>query len=231
MRGRAGFALIEVIVAGALAAIVLACAALLLQAQSRLATNTSTRSERNDAARSALLTLRAELQTVTPRFDVRAVARDSIASRIFRGVGVVCGFRTGATFVRFKGLRLPDPAKDSLVQAGIENTAQLTSVADAESACSHHPDENVLAMSWSAPATVGSVWLIFESGAYHLSTNALRYRRGAETRQPITAEVLNDRTSVFQPVADSVLRAVRVQLRARAGTAYAQDQILLLNHQ
>lgn len=227
---RPGFALIEVVVAGALATIVLASAALLLQAQSRLASNTSFRSEQNDAARAALLTLRAELQPLAPAFDMRAVARDSIASRIFRGVGVVCGFRSATNYVRFHGLRLPDPAKDSVVQVGIENSSELISVTDAPSACPHRADEQVLAMTWPAPAPVGSVWLVFESGAYHLSTNALRYRRGAETRQPITAEVLNDRASAFYSVVDSAMRAVRVHLRARAGHAYSQDHILLLNH-
>ena len=68
LRGRGGFALIEILVAGALATLVLGTAALLLQGQSRLAQHTSVRSETNDAMRAALMTLRAELQPLAPAF-------------------------------------------------------------------------------------------------------------------------------------------------------------------
>jgi hypothetical protein len=231
LRTRAGFALIEVLVAGVLAMLVLAAAALMLQGQSRLAQHTSARSETNDAMRSALMTLRAELQPLAPAFDLRAFARDSIASRIFRGVGVVCGYRPGSTFMRYEGLRLPDPAKDSMLQIGIENRAALIGVSAADDACPHNSSAQVLALTLTEPATIGSMWLVYESGAYHLSTNALRYRRGVESRQPITGEVINDRASGFVVAPDSLVRAVGVQLRSRAGNTRAREQILLLNHQ
>jgi hypothetical protein len=220
---------VEVIVAGVLSSIVLACAAMLLQSQSRMAHNISTRSERNDAGRSALLTLRAELQTVTPATDLRSIARDSIASRIFRGIAVVCGFRSGSTYVRYEGLRLPDPAKDSAVQVGIENVTVLESVSSNDDACPHTINEEVLTFTWQTAAPIGSLWLVFESGAYHLSTNALRYRRGAESRQPITNEIINDRASSFAAVRDTQTRGVRVTLRDRASAAVARDNVLLLN--
>ena len=230
MRSRSGFALIEVLVTAVLSSLVLSAAAMLLHGQSRLARNISERSERNDAMRSALATVQLEVRNLDPATDLRAVARDSIAARIFRGVAVVCGFRTGTIYVRYRGLRLPDPAKDSLLQVGVENTESLDFIAASDDACPHARDEQVLAARWNAPAIPGSVWLVFESGSYHFSTNALRYRRGPESRQPITNEVLNDRTSSFALIGDSSAYAIRAHVRQRGGAATMIANLPMLNH-
>lgn len=228
---RAGYALTEVIVAGALSTVVLASAAMLLRSQNTLAVNISARSERNDAMRSGLLTLRAELHAVTPATDLRAVTRDSIASRIFRGIAIVCGYRAGNSYVRYEGLRLPDPAKDSALQIGVENAVTITGVTAAADACEQRPNEQVLSISWPISAPVGSMWMIFENGAYHLSTNALRYRRGTESRQPITNEVLRDRQSGFAGVGNPLIRLLQMSLTDRTTGATASDNLLLLNRQ
>jgi type II secretory pathway pseudopilin PulG len=227
MTARAGMALVEVIVASVLSSIVLGSAALLLSGQSRLARSITDRSERNDATRSALLTMRAELRALKLPEDLRAVGRDSIAARIFRGVAIVCGFRSDWVYLRYHGLRHPDPAKDSLLQVGVENTAQLLSASPNNDACSHDRGETVFAVTLSTAAPIGSLWLLFESGSYHLSTNALRYRRGAESRQPITNEVINDRLSSFSIASDSA--SLGLLLRQRGNHAHVTDRILLPN--
>jgi hypothetical protein len=229
MRAREGMALMEVLVAGVLSTLVLGSAAALLQAQAKLAYDVSARSERNDAMRSAVLTLRAELRAIAPATDLRAVGRDSIASRVFRGSAVICGFRSGVTYARYRGLRLPDPAKDSVVQVGAENTSVLLTVSQSLGSCPHATGEDVLTFNVAAAAPVGSMWLVFENGAYHVSTQAVRYRQGADSRQPITNEVINDRASWFAITGDTLARGLRIYLRHRGSVAAVMDNFALLN--
>lgn len=230
MRAREGIALVEVLVAAVLSGVVLASSAMLLSGQNRLAVSITNRSERNDATRSVMMILDSELNALLAEHDLRAVGRDSIASRIFRGVAIVCGFRSGWTYARYRGLRLPDPAKDSVLQLGIENTAALSSASVSDDACPHAPGENVLALTWPAsPPMIGSIWLIFESGSYHLNSHALRYRRGAESRQPITNEVINDRASSFAALADTLVKGMHIQLSHRSGNFTQSSSMFLRN--
>jgi hypothetical protein len=231
MRRRAGWMLVEALVAATLGAVVIGAAVTILQLQGRIAYNLGERSDRNDAMRSALLTLQAELNYLAPTTDLRALARDSIASRIFRGVAIVCGHDQPNTLLRYRGLRLPDPAKDSVLQIGVENVTTINNVAADTGACPHTTREQVISASLNAEALDGSMWLFFESGAYHLSTNALRYGRGTESRQPITNEVLNDRLSGFASLADSLTRGVAITLRDRRTHAVTSAQLIFLNNQ
>jgi hypothetical protein len=228
IRARRGAALLEVLVAAALAALVVASAVLLLQVQSGIAHRTTENSTRADAVRSALLTLSAEWRTLVPQRDIYALAGDSLTGRIFRGIAVVCARSANRTLVRYRGLRLPDPAKDSALQIGAEHSAAFTT-AVADSGCAPAPREQVLSMDWTATPEIGSVWLLFESGGYHLGTYALRYRQRAESRQPITNEVFDHRNSGFQAVADSVTRSLDVRLGDRATGRTTRARIQLLN--
>lgn len=214
MRSRAGAALLELVVAAVLSTIVVGAAVLVLQTQGAVGRMITTRSERNDAIRSAFAILRAELRHHTSS-DVRAVGRDSITSRVFRGVATVCGFNAPDVFVRYSGLRLPDPAKDSALQVGPENTAAIASVRADTSACGRNAGDQILALRWSAPPRVGATWIIFESGSYHVSAHALRYRQSAGTRQPVTTEAFDDGRSSFALVTDTVMRAFDVTLSDR----------------
>ncbi len=201
---------------------------MLLQAQSRIARDITMRSERNDARRAALAVLGTELRALAPA-DVHALSADSIAARIFRGHAVVCGFDASDTFVRYRGLRLPDPAKDSALQLGVENVVAVDGVRTDSSACVRSTGEEVLAVRWAAPPRVGASWLLFESGSYHLSTYALRYRRAGDSRQPVTNEVFDDRRSAFAIVVDSVLRRLDVTLYDRYGTGVTRASLPLSN--
>ncbi|HET9438823.1 MAG TPA: hypothetical protein VFO52_01555 [Longimicrobiales bacterium] len=227
MRNRAGAALLEALVAALLGALVTGTAVLLLQAQTRIARSTSERSERNDAIRSVLQVLRAELQSLEPRNDLRAVARDSVAARIIRGVAVICGSDGTYSHARYRGLRLPDPAKDSALQIGVENVIPILAAHTDSAACSPTAGEDVVSFSWSGFAPVGSMWLIFESGSYHLSGNALRYRRGTESRQPITNEVIDHARSSLEYRA--VTTGIAIQIESRQQRMPTRDYISLLN--
>jgi hypothetical protein len=228
MRARAGVALLEILVAATLASLVMTSAALLLHAQGRIAQQILERSERSDAARSTLLTLAEEWRAVDPAADVYAVASESVATRIFRGAAVVCGRAPNKTLIRYRGLRLPDAAKDSALQLAAESTIAFSTVA-ADTGCPHAPGEQVLAIDSVAAALPGSMWLLFESGGYHLSAQALRYRRGTESRQPITNQLFDDRSSAFAAIADSITRAFGVTLTDRSGRSVANARIALLN--
>lgn len=230
MRSRSGTALIEVLVAAIVGAIVIAIAVMLLQAQTSIARNITTRSERNDAARSALAILRAELRNHTTT-DVRAIGRDSISGRIFRGLAIVCGFNAPDVFVRYHGLRLPDPAKDSALQVGPENVVAVGYIRTDSTACPHGVGEQVLVVRWSAPARTGAAWLVFETGGYHLSTHALRYRQGVSSRQPVTNEVFDDARSAFTGISDSLLRRIAVELDDRHSPGVLRSRFYLRNSQ
>lgn len=127
------------------------------------------------------------------------VGGDSVALRAFRGSAIVCGSApAGTLLVWFTGDRAPDPTKDSVLLLGPEGSVRiraLRGVAGASAPC-RGPDSSAAAL-WQldAPAPQGTVIArLFERGAYHLSDAALRYRRGASGRQPLTPEVWSPQT-------------------------------------
>ena len=228
MHCRAGAALLEVLVAAVVSSILLAIAILLLETQGDAARSISRRSEQNDATRSAIAALRAELRELRGT-DIHAIARDSISSRIFRGLAVVCGFNGSDVFARYQGLRLPVPAKDSALQLGPENVVAIPFVRVDTTACTRYAGEQILALRWSAPPRVGSAWLIFETGGYHINANALRYREVGSTRQPITNAVFDDVHSAFAAVSDTVLRGIDVGFRDLQMLPLARTRLHFLN--
>lgn len=120
---------------------------------------------------------------------------DGLAVRAFRGWGVVCRPVEDGAIVGWMGLRLPDPAKDSLelvladgrsVVVGLESTA----AADPDP-CSGSGAARVV--RWPAELEVRPdpvLVRLFERGLYAL-TDAFRYRRGRGGRQPLTPAVLD----------------------------------------
>lgn len=89
--GRGGYALIEVAVAAALSAVVVAALYLSLGALRRFYAVQAAAGDARDAARVAAGVLVAELRSVGPAGgDLYAVATDSVALRSTTGVGVIC---------------------------------------------------------------------------------------------------------------------------------------------
>lgn len=153
--------------------------------------------ERADALSAVRLTgalLRAE--TSAGRMGVDWFADDdSLALRAYRGTGLVCGEHEApeSLVVSYGGYRRPDPTKDSVevVYAdGARAVLALTGVAEGPPTCWGAALEDALALELDGALPPGGVVArVFERGTYSLSGRALRYRRGAGGRQPLTPEI------------------------------------------
>lgn len=120
----------------------------------------------------------------------------SLTLRAYRGTGLVCGEyeAPGVLVVSYGGYRRPDPTKDSVEVVygdGARAVAELTALTPGAPTCWGAPLEGSLALELGVPVPSGGVLArVFEHGAYSLSDRALRYRRGAGGRQPLTPEIL-----------------------------------------
>lgn len=213
VRGRSGFSLVELTVTmtiGGLLCVILAAA---LSGTQRLTRLQGERVAAAEARRVAASILAAELRYLEPGTDLRILDRDSLALRAFRGSAVSCASKGGGTLVRYRGLRAPEPAKDSVVSVGEMRGAggavsaggsggpggatvarPLLASAVAATGCSLLPGESLYHWELDPPPPPGTLLLLFESGSYHLTAHALRYRRGESGRQPLTAELLEDQS-------------------------------------
>jgi hypothetical protein len=179
------------------------CLALTVVARQRAAVAALSRtSEALAAVRVARQVLGEEGRDGDPYRDGWAVFPDSLRLRAFRGTGYVCG--PGPTpfdvVVEVEGVRLPQPAKDSVLLLDREGrwTAMALDEATAASPCS--TDERVDAELWSLSGRVPAEVVLaryFERGSYHVVDGALRYRRGQSGRQPLTPGVVKTPESVF----------------------------------
>ncbi len=187
MRARAGLTLAECMVALALGGLVSAAVASVLTTQGRLVRVMMTREADSDALRVTAAVLRSELRWLAPQRDVRAVAGDSIAVRLFRGTGVVCGRDGDRLLVRYRGARLPSADKDSvLVRTDSAESAHALTRIDAGALCDGQPAVGILLDP--APPVPALMAFVFESGTYYVRDRALRFRLGREGRQPLTDE-------------------------------------------
>lgn len=194
-RAVAGTTLVETLVALLLGLLVLQ-AGMTAVGRTRLAHARAM--ERADALSAVRLTgalLRAETEAGRAGEDW-VVDGGSLALRAYRGTGLACGEHEapGVLVVSYAGYRRPDPTKDSVevVYAdGARAVAELTGLGTGPSACWGAALEGSLALELDVPVpSGGALARVFESGAYSLSDRALRYRRGAGGRQPLTPEIL-----------------------------------------
>jgi hypothetical protein len=130
------------------------------------------------------------------------VSDDSVALRAFRGTGVVCAVGPGedGLVVAYRGDRYGDPSKDSVELVTGDGSAfvlALRSVAPSSVVCPGAvAEEEIRAWRVDGAVPIDAVLArIFESGSYHLTGSALRYRIGAGGRQPLTPEVWRDAAS------------------------------------
>lgn len=163
--------------------------------------------------------LRREASVVLASRDMPAAGGDSLILRVFRGIAVPCATTSGVSIVvAAEGMRLPDPAKDSVLalsQAGRWTTLALEDAVDAESPSCVAPGT---VQRWTLSGSMeGPPALLryFERGSYHLSGGAFRYRRGNGGRQPLTGVVFSPSNSGFQRDA----LGVAVELDEGAGAA------------
>jgi hypothetical protein len=189
-RARPGLSLVELVVALPLVALAGVLLVTLLGTESRLAGHAADRSEALEAARTSAAVLGADLALLSPASDLAGLGADSAALRVFRGHALVCGFVAGDPLVRYRGLRHPDPMKDSLLvlTATPEQVDVLAGSSPAPGTCTAAAGEEVFRLRTGTALRQHDAVLIFESGSYHIA-GALRYRRGAGGRQPVTADV------------------------------------------
>ena len=190
----AGFTLIELLVGSAVAGVLAAGALVLLHASGQVLRAHMEALSGAESARVVSTTLPSDLRFADPA-DIVGAGVDSLALRAIRGVAIVCAVTPGAFMVRYRGLRQPNPDKDSVrfldPRGGADRLAALGSDADGEGGCPAHAGESI--RRWSATDTVGrpgDILLLFERGTYAFTGDALRYRRGAAGRQPLTEEVI-----------------------------------------
>jgi len=115
---------------------------------------------------------------------------DTVALRAFRGVAFPRGTDPdGGWRVCFRGSRSPNPEKDSvLVLAGDGQWRPHGLKARLRVAGACLEDEEGRGEVWALEpeAGAGVFGRLFERGSYHATQGALRYRRGAGGRQPLT---------------------------------------------
>lgn len=193
---RAGYTLAEATLAIVLAGVLTLLLAGILSSVGRLAATQNRLSGDAETERAVAAILGAELRTLTAA-DA-GFGPDSVRLRAFRGAGVVCAAAAGSLLVGYRGVRLPEPDKDSilLVWPGFEAAYQVTSVVqDGGGDCASSGSATPLriAAAWRAPDSAPpALALVFETGAYSIAASALRYRRGAGGRQPLTQANLSD---------------------------------------
>ncbi len=189
MRSRPGVSLVESLMALVITGLLLGVVAGTLEHQNGLVRVQAQRAAFADAVRMTDVVLQGELRWADPAQDVQAVEPESLQVRAVRALGVVCGWQGTATLVRMRGIRRPDPDKDSVLLVPGPAVLPLRGATEAPGACKHAPDEAVYRLALDEPAPRGAL-LVFERGSYHLAAHAFRYRRGQAGRQPLTEEVL-----------------------------------------
>ena len=197
--GRRGTSVVEAVVALLLGLLLVHLGFTTLRRLDRFQEEAGRRQDALVASRIAGTVLRGELARTDGSWRV---SDDSLALRAFRGTGVVCAVGPGAddVVVAYRGDRYGDPSKDSVeivTTEGSVSVLALRSVAPSAVSCPGAlADEEIRGWRVDGAVPVDAVLArIFESGSYHLTGSALRYRIGAGGRQPLTPEVWRDATS------------------------------------
>ena len=214
----AGYTLAEataaLVVAGLLTAGLASVLALVARGASRHAQMTAAAETERTATAVLGLELRA-LTAADATFD-----HDSVRLRAFRGGGVVCE-RAGAELtLAWRGVRAPEPEKDSLLVLWPDGETVHRMEAVRAAGCD--PADPGVRVTLSTLGSDGARPLAayaFETGAYSLASFAFRYRRGAAGRQPLTDETLSDASSMRMHPGPGTSARVHVALHPRATTS------------
>ena len=187
-----GFTLVEAILVMALLALLVPTAWKLFSTFRSAGMRVAMTAEGLETVRTVAWILGEEFSGTIPGWDRWSDGGDSVSLRAYRGFAIVEGKMPGGGLrVCYRGLRSPDPAKDSvlfLTDGGGWRPHALGSRVRGEAGCSAGGDgwtEIWIVDPESSSPVVGR---LFERGSYHLAEGALRYRRGAGGRQPLTPE-------------------------------------------
>lgn len=200
----AGVALPELLLVAWLFAFVLAAVAGFAARQGRSLAGVRDAVRAEDVRRVAGLVLGSELRALAPA-DIIAFPGDSVRIRAVRGVGPLCARDGDRLVVRYRGIRLPDPAKDSaLIVTGASELHETVVPVIGWTPSDVCPDGLAIQLGRTSDGSDGSgssqprllpewgLLLIFETGSYSFGRRAFRYRRGQGGRQPLTEELLAD---------------------------------------
>jgi hypothetical protein len=194
--GTSGVSLLEMLVALVVGLLVSSLGLATLAKFHAARVDMSARTDALAALRAGRHVLRSELRDGLPGRDWTP-STDSVALRAFRGVGRLCAVDSVAprVTVAYRGLRSPDPSKDSVLfvtEHGLTSVRALLSRTSASTPCAGAYDASSELWTLDQPGDPTFVaGRVFERGSYHLAAAALRYRRGASGRQPLTPEVLS----------------------------------------
>ena len=150
------------------------------------------RAEALETVRTVAWLLREDLSGGLPDRDWW-MGGDTVALRAYRALGLVRnGSVRGQELVAcVRGIRMPNPEKDSVLLLGAGGQWHLHELESRTRLPGGCPEvaggweERWVLVPEPADPVLGR---IFEGGSYHFSGGALRYRRGAGGRQPLTPE-------------------------------------------
>lgn len=200
-RGVAGLSLMEAVVSLLLGLVLMGLVLTVLGRQRDVIASLGRRAEALATVRTLRVVLRREARALGAA--AWEASTDSVALRGFRGSADVCpGVEGGNVIVVApRGIRAADPAKDSVLALTGEGQVlfrALEDVAGEAPACSPGSASRWERWVLSDSVPAGLVLVrYFERGSYHISGAALRYRRGAAGRQPLTPEALRTPESRF----------------------------------
>ena len=218
---RPGVSLPELILTAWLFGFVLLGLARFAGAQGRLAARAHDQVRAADLVRVTALVLRAELRYAAA--PDRAIGADSIHLRAVRGTGVICSRDGDVLRVRYRGVRRPDPEKDSVLVVSDSSSVGTPFRVSAVASADDGPCGPGYRLTLDGTPPGRGLVLLFETGSYHLADGALRYRRGRGGRQPVTEAVLAGGEFRLRPGTltahlvlhgDSLPRAAGVEWRA-----------------
>jgi len=183
---------VELLVALTLGGWILGGVVVFLIGSVRWADRVSDRAEALELARTVWMILDAEVRPGIPGRDWTLTSERALELRAYRGVARVCGQEDNRWAVAHRGLRAPDPDRDSVLVLGMDGgwrAADLEGSWAGGGSCALDPGEEARLMRWSGSGDVDPVLVrVFERGRYSLEDGSFRYRRGAGGRQPLTPD-------------------------------------------
>lgn len=225
---RRGTSTVEALVCLLLTALLAQMSWSLLLAARRTTSRLIDRSEALETERVGWHVLSHELRAGLGERDWSVASARVLPLRAYRGLAELCGAHavSDGGVVRYQGMRLPEPAKDSLLlltSAGEWRAVKLLSRVPTTTSCPAWPGAELERWSWEPRVDDVLLARVFERGSYHLEDRALRYRLGDGGRQPLTVERL-EAGSAFASSPSGI--ELRLQVRVQEGVVWESTRRL-----
>jgi type II secretory pathway component PulJ len=190
MKGGGGFTLLESLVVVLLSALLVQGGWAVFATLWRGGERVGEISEGLETVRTVAWLLEEEVSGGLPGRDWWPGGGDTLPLRAYRGLALVDGRdAAGQVLVCYRGIRNPNPEKDSVLFLGGDGSWRphaLLSRVRGDAGCMGGGEG--WREVWRVEPEPGETVLgrVFERGSYHLTGGAFRYRRGAGGRQPLT---------------------------------------------